>query len=210
VPAFIENDANALAEYEHTFGGHAGTGCTATLLLDEGIGCGIVVNGHLLAGSGGSAGEIGHVVIEPGGSKCRCGNLGCLETVAGATAITDAITSIDQKVPDLATAASLVAESNQRAIDAVVNAGKALGTGLVTLLNLVNPGQVVLYGPPELVAEDQYRSAGLFLGAVREYLTTHSFSDSGRRCVLVPQVYVAELGARAAAAVVLARRGASG
>jgi predicted NBD/HSP70 family sugar kinase len=205
VPAFVENDANALAEFEHAFGDNAGIGCTATVLLDEGIGCGIVVDGRLLLGSGGSAGELGHVVVTPDGTPCRCGSNGCLETVAGTLAITDAITSEEHKVPELATAATLAAEGNERAVEKLRTAGQAFGTGLLALLNLVNPEQVVLYGPPELVHADRYRSAELFLDAVREYGTQRAFSDSGERCTIIPKTYAANQGARAAAVVALLR-----
>ena len=206
LPTVIENDANALAEYEHAFGAHRDLGCTATVLLDEGIGCGIVVDNHLVRGFAGSAGEIGHITVRPGGGgECHCGRRDCLETVAGANRISDGIS--DPGAKDLVTASVLAEEGNAGAIEGFVRAGGALGQGLLALLNLVNPQQIVIYGPAELVDEKRFASARRFLTAVREASTEHAFSDAGSRCTLVPKVSSDELGARAAAAIALLRLG---
>ena len=206
LPTVVENDANALAEWEHAFGDNAGIGYAATVVLDEGVGCGLVVDGRVVHGSGGSAGEIGHVVVDPQGGLCRCGNHGCLETVAGTVAITDAISDgIERKVADL-TAAAVLAEHDERVAATIGRAGTALGQGLSALLNLVNPAQVVLYGPAELVDESAYASARAFMAGVRESSARYSFSNAGRDCRIVHKPYSYRVGAQAAAAVALRRR----
>jgi predicted NBD/HSP70 family sugar kinase len=210
LPTVIENDANALAEWEHGFGPSRDLGCTATLLLDQGIGCGIVVNGDLVHGFGGSAGELGHVVIDPAeGGKCRCGNIGCLETVAGTGAIVEAVVDRTKKlVPDLAAVAALAETGEEPVVEALRHAGTALGRGLSALLNLMNPKQVTIYGPPQVMNTDKYAAARYFMGAVREASTRYAFSTAGRDCTIVCKTYTESLGARAAAAVALLRNAA--
>jgi glucokinase-like ROK family protein len=89
LPVYILNDSQAAAIGEYTYGkGHIAESSLVVIHVHHGIGSGIVINGHLFQGDGGGAGEIGHVVVvSEGGLLCRCGNRGCLETVASAQAI---------------------------------------------------------------------------------------------------------------------------
>jgi predicted NBD/HSP70 family sugar kinase len=208
LPTTVENDANALAEFEHAFGHHAGHACTATILLDEGIGCAIAFDGRVRQGAGGSAGELGHVLVEPGGRECRCGNRGCVETVAGTVAITDAISDrTARKITDLATAAEQADHGDPVVIDTVTAAGEALGRALAALLNLVNPGQLVLYGPAQLVEESTDRLAAAFMKGVRRTAEAGAFSNAARDCRIILKTYNHRMGAQAAAAVALLRSG---
>lgn len=83
---FLENDANAAALGEHWCGDARGASELLFVTLGTGVGGGLVLGGHLYTGSGGLAGEIGHVVVEPNGRACGCGARGCVETLASATA----------------------------------------------------------------------------------------------------------------------------
>jgi len=87
LPIEIENDTNAAAYGE--WSGGSGRGCQdfAFVAIGTGIGAGIVLDGHLLRGAHGSAGEIGHTVVEKDGPRCRCGNRGCLELFASGGAL---------------------------------------------------------------------------------------------------------------------------
>jgi glucokinase len=87
VPAVLTNDANAAAIGEMLFGGAKGMSNFIIITLGTGLGSGIVVNGELVYGHDGFAGELGHVVVEKGGRLCGCGRRGCLETYASATGI---------------------------------------------------------------------------------------------------------------------------
>jgi len=87
VPAVLTNDANAAAIGEMMFGGAKGMKNFIIITLGTGLGSGIVVNGELVYGHDGFAGELGHVVVEKGGRLCGCGRRGCLETYASATGI---------------------------------------------------------------------------------------------------------------------------
>ena len=87
LPVRVENDANLGALAEIVWG--AGRDCTDLVYVKvaTGVGAGLVLNGRLYHGAGGTAGEIGHVTIDDGGPVCRCGNRGCLEAFAGAEAV---------------------------------------------------------------------------------------------------------------------------
>ena len=87
-PVFLENDANAAAVGEMWLGAARGCRDVVSVTLGTGVGGGVILDGKLWRGSHGSAGEIGHTAVDPfSGLKCKCGNTGCLELFASATAI---------------------------------------------------------------------------------------------------------------------------
>jgi glucokinase len=88
LPISITNDANAAAVGEMLFGNARGMKHFLVITLGTGLGSGIVVDGHLLYGASGFAGEIGHTVVDPEGRQCSCGKRGCLETYVSATGLT--------------------------------------------------------------------------------------------------------------------------
>jgi glucokinase len=87
LPVAVTNDANAAAIGELLFGGARGMRHAIVITLGTGLGSGIIVNGELLYGSDGSAGELGHTTVEPDGRYCACGKRGCLEAYVSATGI---------------------------------------------------------------------------------------------------------------------------
>jgi len=86
-PIFVGNDANLAALAEHRFGAGRGFDNLIYLTISTGVGGGIILDGKLLLGSKGLAGEIGHMILDPDGPICACGNHGCLEAYAGSTAL---------------------------------------------------------------------------------------------------------------------------
>ena len=87
-PVFLENDANGAAMGEMWLGAARGFHDVVSVTLGTGVGGGVILNGRLWRGAHGSAGEIGHTTVDPfSGLKCKCGNTGCLELFASATAI---------------------------------------------------------------------------------------------------------------------------
>lgn len=82
----LENDANVAAIGEHWLGGAKGSHDVLMVTLGTGIGGGLILGDRIFTGSGGLAAEIGHICVEPGGLRCGCGNTGCMETLASATA----------------------------------------------------------------------------------------------------------------------------
>lgn len=87
IPVQVENDANVAALGERWLGAGNNADNVAFVTLGTGVGGGIIINGQIVHGQGGSAGEIGHMTINPQGYRCTCGKRGCLETVASATGI---------------------------------------------------------------------------------------------------------------------------
>jgi glucokinase len=87
LPTWIDNDAKALALADGWVGDAAGMRNYLSMVVSTGVGGGLVVDGRLLDGAAGNAGHIGHVIVEPGGRRCSCGAVGCLEAEASGTAI---------------------------------------------------------------------------------------------------------------------------
>jgi glucokinase len=86
-PIYVENDANAAALGEHMFGAGQGSLDVAYLTISTGVGGGVIANGQLLTGTIGAGAELGHMTIDWHGPRCKCGNIGCLESLASGTAI---------------------------------------------------------------------------------------------------------------------------
>src|SRR5438094_7172934 len=146
LPVEIENDANLGALAELTWG--AGRDCSnfAYVKAATGIGAGIVVDGRLLRGATGTAGEIGHTTLDEAGPLCYCGNRGCLETVASGPAIVDLVGLVDGERPSLGRIIELAAAGDLRCRRAIADAGRQIGVAVAGLCNLVNPERVIVGG----------------------------------------------------------------
>ncbi len=138
-PVILENDANAAALGEKWIGAGRGVDDLVLLTLGTGVGGGIISDGKILRGFLGMAGELGHITVVPNGNPCGCGNRGCVEKHASATAVTamakllglgDGLTS--KEVYDLAIAGS------EKAQTIFVSMGEALGIALAMLVNTFN------------------------------------------------------------------------
>ena len=100
VPVVVSNDANAAAFGELVYGGARGMKNFVMFTLCTGVGGGLVIDGKLLLGKTGGAGELGHVIMLPGGRKCSCGRKGCLETYTSATGIRLTALEMMEQDPD--------------------------------------------------------------------------------------------------------------
>ncbi|MBB5130879.1 putative NBD/HSP70 family sugar kinase [Thermocatellispora tengchongensis] len=138
-PVLVDNEANLAALGELWFG----SGMPDFLYVsgEIGIGAGLVFGGALFRGTRGFAGELGHVVVDPGGPDCRCGGRGCLERYAGQDALLDA-------APDglLDGLIRRLTAGDTRARAACEQAGRALGTALTSAVHLLDPGTIILGG----------------------------------------------------------------
>ncbi|MFE6915601.1 ROK family protein [Streptomyces rubiginosohelvolus] len=147
LPVASENEANLAALAELWFGGLGDVRSFLYLTGEIGVGGALVLNGELLRGAHGFAGEIGHVVVDPAGPECRCGSRGCLEQYAGQAALLRAagIAGIGgaSGVLELERRA---AAKDPRAVAAIGEAGRMLGRVLSGAVNLVDPDAVVLGG----------------------------------------------------------------
>ncbi|MDX6686712.1 MAG: hypothetical protein QOF86_2840 [Baekduia sp.] len=142
----VENDANLGALSEWMWGAGRGAENMAYLKVSTGIGAGFIIGGRPYTGTSGTAGEIGHTVIDPTGPVCRCGNRGCLETLAGSAAMLAALRGrlgADVAVGDVIGYAS---DGHIECVRAIADAGTAIGTAVATLCNLFNPERIVVGG----------------------------------------------------------------
>jgi predicted NBD/HSP70 family sugar kinase len=145
-PVEVENDASLGALSEWMWGAGSGTDDMAYLKVATGIGAGLILRGQPYGGSGGTAGEIGHTVIDPGGPICRCGNRGCLETLAGSSAVLASLRDTFEDPVSLPDVIALALHGHTGCRRAIRDAGSIIGTAAATLCNLVNPQRVVVGG----------------------------------------------------------------
>jgi glucokinase len=164
----LENDANAAALGEKWMGAGRDVDDLVLLTLGTGIGGGIIAGGRVLHGHLGMAGELGHLTVVPNGNPCGCGNRGCLEKHASATAIASMARLLglghDLTSEDVY---KLAVEGNERALAIFKSMGEALGIALANMVNIFNfPLYLLSGGPlpawdyfaPAMMAEVQRRS----------------------------------------------------
>jgi len=146
-PVILENDANAAALGEKWVGAGKDVDDLILLTLGTGIGGGIIHRGEIMHGAVGMAGELGHIRVVPNGNPCACGNCGCLEKHASATAVATMARLMGLGSDLTAEDVSKLAEAgNPRAREVWRVAGQALGAALVSLINIFNPPLVLLSG----------------------------------------------------------------
>jgi predicted NBD/HSP70 family sugar kinase len=149
-PLLVENDANLAVLAEQRFGGH-GSGNLVALTGGAGIGAGIVMDGRLLRGGRGFAGEFGHLPLDPDGPRCGCGRRGCLEALAGLRAVIrrampDAADSPTEFGPHVDEIHRLAKAADPQVLAALAVTGRHLGHGISMVANLINPEFVTLGG----------------------------------------------------------------
>jgi glucokinase len=188
-PAVLENDANAAAVGEMWKGAGRNRKTIIMVTLGTGVGGGIILDGKLWRGIDGSAGEIGHIGVEPfGGVACMCGSRGCLEVYASATAIVRMTREARPRYPHspLHTAEELTAaevyksglEGDELALEVFRRMGISLGVGLASLINVFNPEMIVIGGG---VADGW----DLFIPHVNEQIAERAFPIPARRAEIV-------------------------
>ncbi len=146
LPVQVDNDANLGALAEHAWGAAKGKSEVAYIKASSGIGAGLVSGGRLQHGVGGTAGEIGHTLIAEGGPVCRCGNRGCLETLASTRAIAALLSASRAEEISTRRLLELCASGDAAAQRLVGDAGRAIGVAVANLCNLLNPECVVVGG----------------------------------------------------------------
>jgi predicted NBD/HSP70 family sugar kinase len=148
----VDSIANLAALAESRLPEHQGVRSLVRLELGAGIGAGHVVDGRLQRGAGGSAGAIGHVMVDPRGPMCRCGRTGCLDAFAGLTALLRAAapdlleSRSDDPVEQLGEVGRRAARGERRALAGIGEVGTWVGRGAATLINLQDPEVLVLGG----------------------------------------------------------------
>jgi predicted NBD/HSP70 family sugar kinase len=216
LPVVLENDANALAILERRFDGVADDNLAILILTYLGVGSGLVIDGHVYRGTGGMAGEIGHLPLARGSGDeilCRCGNHYCLECQATPRAIGKALKKVGFEGGY--NAALDVMTSDHHVCKTFQDAGAALGRGAASIIDLLNPSAMVFYGPSELLGNSREFRIGAdprgeadahpYLAAMVEATRNHSFSNGAIDCRFVIRRSTDTRSARAAAACLINR-----
>ena len=158
IPAWVDNDANAVAVGEKFFGRARDLEHFSSIVLGQTIGSAHYINDMLYRGHDGSAGEIGHITIDPKGALCRCGRNGCLDTIAGGHALRDAAKAAGLTIGSMRDLEELALHGNPTATRLLRVAGSALGIAVASLVQLNNP-QCVLFTDMEGFDNGVFRTA---------------------------------------------------
>jgi predicted NBD/HSP70 family sugar kinase len=186
LPVEVDNDANLGALSEWMWGAARGHSEVVYLKVATGIGGGLIIGGRPYGGAGGTAGEIGHTVIDPTGPICRCGNRGCLEMLAGTDAVLDALRPAHGDDLALGDAIAMARDGDVGCRRAIGDVGRSIGSALATVCNIVNPECVVVGG-------DLGAAGDLLLEPLREALRQGAIRSAARDV----DVVVGALGDRA-------------
>jgi glucokinase-like ROK family protein len=198
LPVSIANDAELGALGEWAYGAGRGESNLAYIKVGTGVGAGLLLDGRIYRGTTGTAGEIGHITIEENGPLCTCGNYGCLEAMAGGFAIArkarEAIekgrrTQLSAISPEKILAVDVAHAAQQGDLvsqQIITDAGKYLGIAIASLVNIFNPGLVVIGGGVAQLGD-------LLLEPIRKTVMERSLHSAAR----VVRITSAVLGRRA-------------
>ncbi len=202
VPVYVDNDANLGALGELVWGSGRGVKDLAYIKVASGVGAGLVINGQIYRGPGGTAGEIGHITLDESGPVCRCGNRGCLETFAAARYVLPLLQSSHGPELTMERVVELARDGDPGCRRVITDVGRHIGSGVASLCNLLNPSRVVLGGSLADAGE-------LVLAPIRESVGRYAIPSAARQL----SVLTGSLGGRAevlgALALVLSEMGDS-
>lgn len=195
VPVVFDNDGNLGALAEARLGAGRGRGTVVHVALGEGVSGGIVVGGEVVHGRTGTAGELGHLTIDPDGPVCSCGNRGCLQVYAGSTAVLDLLLASHGPM-SVADVLDRAADGDPGCRRVLSDVGRHLGTALASVCTVLDPDVLVVGGVLAAAGD-------LLLVPLREVLGERTAVTSGA----VVDVVAGALGAAAPArgALLLAR-----
>ncbi len=214
VPVFADNDARVAMAAELVWGAAHGHENVAMLTLGTGVGGAVVVNGRLLRGHRGMAGQLGHLTVEPDGPMCVCGNRGCLETAFSARAMegeawsavhrgcASVLTRLFREQPQLATCRTIfqaAREGDALAESIVARAISRLAAAIAGLLHIFDPEVMIIGGPVADAGAD-------LLVPLQEQVWSRSRGLLGRDVPLVEQKVADKSGIVGAAGLVMAPR----
>jgi predicted NBD/HSP70 family sugar kinase len=184
-PVHLDNDANVGALGEATFGAGRGARVLVYLRLSAGIGAGLVVDGRPFRGARGIAGEVGHVLVDPQGPICRCGNRGCLETFVAGPALCELLRRSHGPLT-VRELVALAVEGDAGATRVLADAARIVGRAVADLCNTLNPDVVIVGG-------DLSAAGDVILAPLREAVRRFAIPAAADAVRIVPS----ELGDRA-------------
>lgn len=202
VPVHVDNDANLGALGELVWGAGRGAADLAYIKVASGVGAGLVINGQIYRGPGGTAGEIGHITLDESGPVCRCGNRGCLETFTAARYVLPLLHSAHGTDLTVTRMVQLAREGDPGCRRVISDVGRHIGSGVANLCNLLNPRRVVLGG-------DLADSGELVLAPIRESVSRYAIPSAARQLEVVPGALGGRAEVLGALALVLSEMGDS-
>jgi glucokinase-like ROK family protein len=202
VPVQVDNDANLGALGELVWGGGRGVKDLAYIKVASGVGAGLVIDGRIYRGPGGTAGEIGHITLDESGPVCRCGNRGCLETFTAARYVLELLRGSHGEGLTVPRMVQLAREGDPGCRRVTGDVGRHIGMGVASLCNLLNPSRVVLGG-------DLAEAGELVLGPIRESVSRYAIPSAAQRLSVVPGALGARAEVLGALALVLSEMGDS-
>lgn len=202
VPVYVDNDANLGALGELVWGSGRGVKDLAYIKVASGVGAGLVIDGTIYRGPGGTAGEIGHITLDESGPVCRCGNRGCLETFTAARYVLPLLQPSHGPGLTMERVVQLAREGDPGCRRVVGDVGRHIGSGVANLCNLLNPSRVVLGGSLAEAGE-------LVLGPIRDSVSRYAIPSAARQLSVLPGALGGRAEVLGALALVLSEMGDS-
>ncbi|MBT2440027.1 ROK family transcriptional regulator [Streptomyces sp. ISL-36] len=202
VPVYVDNDANLGALGELVWGSGRGVKDLAYIKVASGVGAGLVIDGRVYRGPGGTAGEIGHITLDESGPVCRCGNRGCLETFTAARYVLPLLQPGHGADLTMERVVQLAREGDPGCRRVVADVGRHIGSGVANLCNLLNPSRVVLGG-------DLAEAGELVLAPIRDSVSRYAIPSAARQLSLAPGALGGRAEVLGALALVLSEMGDS-
>ncbi|MFD9876182.1 ROK family transcriptional regulator [[Kitasatospora] papulosa] len=202
VPVYVDNDANLGALGELVWGSGRGVRDLAYIKVASGVGAGLVIDGHIYRGPGGTAGEIGHITLDESGPVCRCGNRGCLETFTAARYVLPLLKPSHGSDLTMERMVQLAREGDPGCRRVIGDVGRHIGSGVANLCNLLNPSRVVLGGSLAEAGE-------LVLAPIRDSVSRYAIPSAARQLSVLPGALGGRAEVPGALALVLSEMGDS-
>lgn len=163
LPTIVEDDANAATLAEYALGAAQGFAHVVVITVGTGIGAGLILDGSLVRGRHGWAGELGHLVMQRDGPPCACGHSGCLQMLASGRALERI--AVARGLPDAATLTGAAAQGERWALEALAESGRWLGLAAANIVNLLDLEAVVVGGGLSALDEPWWSSLQAALDA---------------------------------------------
>ncbi|WP_370415445.1 ROK family protein [Streptomyces fradiae] len=202
VPVHVDNDANLGALGELVWGSGRGVKDLAYIKVASGVGAGLVIDGRVYRGPGGTAGEIGHITLDESGPVCRCGNRGCLETFTAARYVLPLLQPSHGADLTMERVVQLAREGDPGCRRVIADVGRHIGSGVANLCNLLNPSRVVLGG-------DLAEAGELVLAPIRDSVSRYAIPSAARQLSVAPGALGGRAEVLGALALVLSEMGDS-
>lgn len=202
VPVHVDNDANLGALGELVWGSGRGVKDLAYIKVASGVGAGLVIDGRVYRGPGGTAGEIGHITLDESGPVCRCGNRGCLETFTAARYVLPLLQPSHGPDLTMERVVQLARAGDPGCRRVIADVGRHIGSGIANLCNLLNPSRVVLGG-------DLAEAGELVLAPIRDSVSRYAIPSAARQLSLTQGALGGRAEVLGALALVLSEMGDS-